>query len=95
MFKSDHFLVILEVALSGRETGKKKLGSLKFFRVNMDLALSATGSAGVREILKRWHMNEVEPSEIERTKTEAQVPKIAAADSRREIRKIGRPAEAD
>lgn len=52
-YKSDHFPVCLELQLSAHPppTG---ISNLNFFRVNMSVALSAWGKAGIQDILHFW-----------------------------------------
>lgn len=66
VYRFDHFPVTLEVGLSAEDPRWKLQRSLKFFRVNMELARSATGSARVCDILCRWSKEEGEPSALKR-----------------------------
>lgn len=52
-FCSDHFPVALDVALTAEAVTAAK-PNLDFFRVNMDVAASTVGMAGVRNILAHW-----------------------------------------
>lgn len=51
-FKSDHFPVVMDVALRA-DIREHTSNALRFFRVNLDVASSETGKAGVWDILRK------------------------------------------
>lgn len=65
-FQFDHFPVTMEMRLSVDEPGGHRRNALCFFRVNMDVARSAPGSAGVKDILLNWQSREEPKSPLKR-----------------------------
>lgn len=53
-FRSDHFPVTMDLRMRADEAEGHSRNALHFFRVSMDVALSAAGSVGVRDILQKW-----------------------------------------
>lgn len=54
----------MEIALRAEDVREHQKSAMQFFRVNMDIARSETGSAGVRDILNKWREDEQESSAL-------------------------------
>lgn len=52
-YKYDHFPVCLELQMLAT-AAPLQVGNLDFFRLNLSVALSECGKAGIRDILQHW-----------------------------------------
>lgn len=65
-YKSDHLPVTLDLVMRAEDMQEHQGNAMRFFRVNMDVARSETGSAGVRNILARWKEKDVEDGALKK-----------------------------
>lgn len=65
-FRSDHFPLTMDLALWQVDLREHRSSAMRFFRINMDVAKSETGMAGVKDILQKWGEDQHEYSPLKR-----------------------------